>query len=439
MSSKEDNGTEAHSLNELEELRQHLVFERLIATISTRFIQVAPEWIDARIDRALEEIGEFADVDRAFLFVMDEHKNIVTKYHEWCAPGVTSYADDFVGASYEQFPWAYPRLVRGEVLHIPDVAALDEEAASLRGLLEGQEVKSTIIAPLVREDRLLGFFGFDSVRRHRTWPPEAIALLEILAQVFGNAMLRQQTAEELNHHQRFERLVATFSTRFVGVHPARLDDEINNALQTIGEFAQVDRCYASFLAEDGQTLSEHYEWCASGISSGVKNVANAPIDQFPWGLEILMRGETLHVPRVADLPPEAAPERTLFESQSVLSSVNVPLFSGESPLGYLGFDMVSEEREWPERIIASLRVLGQVFANAFKRARTEKELRHHQEFERIIASLSTRFISVEPEDLDNEVSRALRIIGEFADVDRCYIALLLDYSFAVFPQDLVAN
>lgn len=62
-----------------------------------------------------------------------------------------------------------------------------------------------------------------------------------------------------------------------------------------------------------------------------------------------------------------------------------------------------------------------------ERKKMEEELYDRIENEKIIASLSTLFITPELEDIDNSINHALKTIGKFCNVDRSYVLLLHDY------------
>ncbi|MBM3324145.1 MAG: PAS domain S-box protein, partial [Calditrichaeota bacterium] len=61
-----------------------------------------------------------------------------------------------------------------------------------------------------------------------------------------------------------------------------------------------------------------------------------------------------------------------------------------------------------------------------ERKRAEMELRFHAEMESLLSSISTDFINLGPEEIDEGVNRALRKIGEFAGADRSYVFLFSD-------------
>ena len=90
---------------------------------------------------------------------------------------------------------------------------------------------------------------------------------------------------------------------------------------------EVDCSYVFLFSEDKTTLHNTHEWCAAGIEPQIQRMQDVPVEAFYWSSEILMRGEALHIPRVADLPPEAAAEHEEFQDQAIQSLI--------SPIGEL--------------------------------------------------------------------------------------------------------
>jgi len=89
----------------------------------------------------------------------------------------------------------------------------------------------------------------------------------------------------------------------------------------------------------------------------------------------LKRGEVVHVPRVADLPPEASAEKKEYELQDIRSLITISLVFGRSGIGFLGFDSVLTEKTWSEDTIELLKIVGEMFANALERKRAEEVLK----------------------------------------------------------------
>jgi two-component system, cell cycle sensor histidine kinase and response regulator CckA len=190
---------------------------------------------------------------------------------------------------------------------------------------------------------------------------------------------RKQAEEALHYRIQFEGLITDISTHFINLASNEIDRGINRALQTIGEFIDVDRSYVFLFCEDGATMNNTHEWCAEGIEPQIQRIKGIPTDAFQWSLERIRRSEVVHIPRVADLPPEASAEKEEFQATNIQSLIMVPIVYGKVALGFLGLDSVRAEREWGQDIIALLRIAGEIFANALERKQAEEALRKERD------------------------------------------------------------
>ena len=182
----------------------------------------------------------------------------------------------------------------------------------------------------------------------------------------------------LQYRLKIEELIATISANFINLAPQEVDAGINRALKIIGEFACVDRSYVfQYSDTERKKLDNTHEWCAEGIEPQIDKLKGLPVNHFPWGMEKLERFESIHVPRVADMPESAKAEKELQESQSVQSFMIVPMVYGGTLVGFLGFDSVRLEKTWTEEDIALLKMIGEIFVNTLERKRAEERIKHH--------------------------------------------------------------
>jgi signal transduction histidine kinase/HAMP domain-containing protein len=196
-----------------------------------------------------------------------------------------------------------------------------------------------------------------------------------LAQAF-NAMIahRRAAAEALDERLRFETLVTRLSSSMTTLTPERVDEGINGALADLGQFAQVDRAYVFEFSDDGTAVTCSHEWCAAGIAPQIGRLQNIAVDEFPWVEEKLRRGEVVHVPRVADLPVEAAAERREWQAESIQSLLLIPMRTGARIRGYVGFDSVRAAKAWPRESNDLLRIFGEIVLNTLTRVKAEQAL-----------------------------------------------------------------
>ena len=181
----------------------------------------------------------------------------------------------------------------------------------------------------------------------------------------------------LRYRAELQRLVTGLSTKFINLATDEIDSGINHALQEIGEFAGVDRSYIFLFYDNLTKMDNTHEWCAQGIEPQIQNSQGFLVKDFPWCEKRIKRFETIRIPRVSDLPPEAI-EKQVFESQQIQSLIVVPMVYDKCLYGFVGFDSVRMEKVWPEDIIAPVGIAGEIFANALERKRTEQALRQSE-------------------------------------------------------------
>ncbi|MCC6160446.1 MAG: GAF domain-containing protein [Deltaproteobacteria bacterium] len=176
------------------ELQASIRFEDLIIGITTRFCGAASADVDAAIEIALGEIGEFAVVDRAYLFDFADGGRRFSNTHEWCAPDVTPHIADLQNLASDDFAYLVRRIHAGEVFHVPVVAELPPEAANERLEFEREGIRSILCIPIRTLDDVTGFMGFDSVREPLTWTDHQIRLLKTVASLIAVVRERARAA-----------------------------------------------------------------------------------------------------------------------------------------------------------------------------------------------------------------------------------------------------
>lgn len=149
--------------------------------------------------------------------------------------------------------------------------------------------------------------------------------------------------------------------------PEDLDVGIDEALTTIGHAAQVDRSYLFLFDADERWVDNGHEWCGPGIVPQREQLQGVPVDVIGYWMAPFRRGEVVHVPSVAELPPERAEERATLAAQDIVSLVAVPLLTGRRLVGFLGFDQVTEPRAWSEGSLMLLQAVADAICSALLR------------------------------------------------------------------------
>ncbi len=289
------------------------------------------------------------------------------------------------GYTLEELRALSPDEVRANV-HPEDRARVAHNAEAR---LEGQNV------PRLDEIRLL-------TKEGRTrW----VASLAVLGEYDGQPAIqtaqfditeRKQVEESLRHRLAVESLISQLSTQFINASHDQMDAQINAALQALGEFAGVDRCYLDLFNEDCTAIENVYEWCAPGIQPMRDTFVGQSLKDLKWSTDTLHRFEPVHVPNLSDLPPEAVGERQLWDTDQLTSILLLPVAFKKALSGYVGFSNVSKPKEWDDADISMLRMLGDMLMNALQRQRADTELRRAQEHNRLLLeSIQTPVLAVD--------------------------------------------
>ena len=185
---------------------------------------------------------------------------------------------------------------------------------------------------------------------------------------------RKRAEEALRYRVEFQSLISTISTRLIGLRSDEIDMGINDTIQSIGEFARVDRSYVFLFDDDGTKATNTHEWCAEGVEPQIENLKDMPVqEELPWFAKKIKRHEVFHVPVVDNLPHEASAEKKHFQMRNIQSLVVVPMIVKTTLIGFLGFDSVRSQKSWPDDIVTLLRLVGESIANALERRQAEEE------------------------------------------------------------------
>jgi two-component sensor histidine kinase len=346
----------------------------LVTTLTSRLVNPESGAIDGEINNALQRIGDFASVDRSYVFQFSEDGEWVSNTHEWCAEGVAPMMDQIQNAPVDQYAWAMNRFKQGEVLYAEEVDDLPPDAEGVKSELRRQGVLSTLNVPLISSGRVLGMVGFDAVRQKKAWQTRHIELLKVVGEIIAGAIERCRAHRTLNWQVEMETLVARASSRFINVSVAALDDEITRTIAEIGRFTGVDRSYVFRFDGDGLLMSNSHEWCAPGVVPHVDRLQGLPLDFFGYSIPLMKRGEIFYVEDVSKLPPQASAEKAEFEKEGIQTLINVPITMRGAMIGFLGFDAVRERKAWSAHDFRLLNLVAEIFSNAFERKDTEDRL-----------------------------------------------------------------
>jgi formate hydrogenlyase transcriptional activator len=183
-------------------LENRLRFERLLSDLSARFVKIPPDRVDSEIDYGLRQILEFFQVDRVGLIrsLPDRSAHQIT--HGVYSENIPSVP---VGAKLPRsiYPWAYEKLAeKHEVVAFSRLEDLPPEANVDKQTYAEWGIRSALDIPIITGGSDVHVIAINSVKSERFWPEELFPRLQLLGEIFVNALERKQIRLELEKRLR---------------------------------------------------------------------------------------------------------------------------------------------------------------------------------------------------------------------------------------------
>lgn len=180
-----------------EKLKYRLEIEKVLSNISSRFFEESESNIDTSIEYALKTLGEFAGVDRSYVFLFDEKNRSITNTHEWHTKRIRSTKKNFQNVSFDIFPWGINKVLEQEILIIDNVEKLLNEIGAEKIKLIKLNLKSVIIVPIIHQKKSIGFLGFNAEAKKKNWDFGDSHVLKVVSGLISVALEKHQYLSEL--------------------------------------------------------------------------------------------------------------------------------------------------------------------------------------------------------------------------------------------------
>jgi signal transduction histidine kinase len=211
-------------------------------------------------------------------------------------------------------------------------------------------------------------------QKHK-WPVLAVSLATFLLVLLGGYLLierwRRGVAEtELEVERNFERLISELSTYLIDLPADQVDSGIDSALNRVAGSLAIDRIGILEFMKDGRELLTTH---SSGGQSGAMLGLALKSEDFPYVIGRLSKNETLVFSNPELCLGMSAGERELISWRGIQAGIFVPLEARGIVLGVLSF-VSQQESKWSNNLVDHCRTLGQSFANALVRQRSDEAL-----------------------------------------------------------------
>ncbi|MBU5476823.1 response regulator [Eubacterium sp. MSJ-21] len=137
--------------------------EAVLAKVLTLDHSMSEQQLDMQIPQLLEEIGEYTQSDRVYIFdwASLDHRGYRNTF-EWCKEGVHSLQKRLQKLSVQMIPCWQKRFEQGDGVLIASIDDVQNEMPFEYELLQMRGVHTAIAVPIMSQNRLNGFLGLDN-------------------------------------------------------------------------------------------------------------------------------------------------------------------------------------------------------------------------------------------------------------------------------------
>jgi PAS domain S-box-containing protein len=185
-------------------LAYELRFEHLLAGLSTTFANISTAQTDAEIEKALEKLRQFLELDRISLFENEDGDGqFVIRYS--ASPAEIPAGPQ--GFSRDEFPWIVSNLLQGRDSVIRRPEDLPRDAQKEQAFFAEHDYRFVTIVPLQADCLTVGSLAFISFHEG-SWPDKVIRHFRVVADVFANPFVRKRIEDGLQESQERFHMIA---------------------------------------------------------------------------------------------------------------------------------------------------------------------------------------------------------------------------------------
>ncbi|HXC51557.1 MAG TPA: ATP-binding protein [Candidatus Limnocylindrales bacterium] len=182
---------------------------------------------------------------------------------------------------------------------------------------------------------------------------------------------RQRLTDELRRRDDIDRLHGELSRRLLTLAAEKIEEAVVEALGDVARRFQFDGVVIFDVDANVETASRRAWWSRESIRQTPE--ARISLADRPWWRERLRAGRTTYLADIETLPENASGERAAMERFGLQSCISVPLLPGGTMRGFILF-FCTRRMSIADDLLATLRVFGDIVANALERRRLDQEI-----------------------------------------------------------------
>jgi two-component system, LuxR family, sensor kinase FixL len=199
---------------------------------------------------------------------------------------------------------------------------------------------------------------------------------------------RRRAMHAISERLRFEKLLFEFSRSFAQIPSRHLQAISDEWLRRTGALFGLE-FVGLFQPVSDSDMTLISKWTRPGFAGAINGLKR----DCPWILGRILARSPVVLRSLTALPLVAHHDHASLKARGYNALLLMPMLAGEELVGALAFG-AANERAWPEELVANLRLMSDVLANALVRRRTDDALRASEDMKSAILDSLTKGVAV---------------------------------------------
>lgn len=327
-------------------LRRRDTILRVVNLVAGQFLK-SYSW-EQNVPQVLEQLGIAALASRVYIFerhISETGDSLVSQRYEWVAediepqiqnPDLQNLAWREAGFARWEDTFTQGRIIFGKVAEFPPP---EQELLAAQGIL------SIVAVPVILDENLWGFIGFDDCLHEREWTDAELGALRAAADIFGAALARRSIELRLLQRQHSQELVQEIISATLGKQD--LQEVAQFLVDHMSSLLNATRCFLTLWDEKFQSV---IPTASFGFPTEEYRRMRIQPNVRSFTASALQSGQMLIVDDAYHSPHVDAQIAEKFDMHSVLV---MPLISNDVKLGAILIGFPNAHRFTPDEIILS--------------------------------------------------------------------------------------
>lgn len=181
----------------LNENNEKMKLQEMITKISSDCVKINQLNFEETIGRLLKTSGLFFSVDRSYICLFDFNNDTYSCIQEYCRQGIKSEKDKIQKLPIDKTHGQMEKILANKIFVMPDFEQIPANVHTDFVQLNTQ-LKSRILGPIKRKEKVIGFWGFESETSNVQWRDDHINFIKIFSNILGDTLSRLDSEKEIN-------------------------------------------------------------------------------------------------------------------------------------------------------------------------------------------------------------------------------------------------